>query len=135
MQVMGNDVVIGQACAGGSLELNAFMPIITANLLESIELLTTACDIFCRGCVDGITANREHCRKTVENATATATALLPRLGYDLCAEIAKQAAAEKKTIRQIVLERKLLSEAEFDALISPEAVCQLGQREKGKGQK
>jgi aspartate ammonia-lyase len=134
MQVMGNDVVIGQACAAGSLELNAFMPILAANLLESIELLTTACDIFCRWCVDGITANREQCRRTVENATATVTALLPKLGYDVCAEIAKQATAEHKTIRQIVLERKLMVESEFDALISPEAVCQLGQKAKGKGQ-
>jgi len=132
MQVMGNDVVIAQACAAGSLELNAFMPIIAANLLESIEVLTTACDIFCRFCVQGITANQEQCRKTFENATAAVTALLPKLGYDLCAEIAKQANSEKKTIRQIVLERKLLTEPEFNTLISPEAVCQLGQKAKSK---
>lgn len=132
MQTIGNDAVITQACAAGSLELNAFMPIIAANLLESIDLLTTACDVFCRFCIEGITANAEQCQKTIHNATATVTALLPKLGYDACADIAKQAAAEKKSIRQIVLERNLLTETEFDALISPEAVCQLGHKNKGQ---
>jgi aspartate ammonia-lyase len=128
MQVFGNDIVIAQACAAGSLELNAFLPLVAANLLESIDLLTTACDILRKFCVDGITADRDRCRQYVENATATATALLPALGYDKCAEIVKLAQQSGKTIRQIVLEQKLLTESDFDALISPEAVCRLGHK-------
>jgi aspartate ammonia-lyase len=135
MQVIGNDVVITQACAAGSLELNAFMPIIAANLLESIELLTTASDIFSGFCVQGIAANFEQCRRTIENSTSTVTALLPKLGYDRCAAIAKQAKTENKSIRQIILEQKRMTELEYEALISPEAVCRLGQNSKNNKQK
>jgi aspartate ammonia-lyase len=128
MQIMGNDIVIAQACAAGSLELNAFMPLIAANLLENIELLTTACHILRTFCIDGITANRDKCKQSVENATATVTALLEKLGYDRCAQIAKLSQTSGKTIRQIVHEQNLMNETEFDALISPEAVCRLGHK-------
>jgi aspartate ammonia-lyase len=130
MQVMGNDVVIAQACSAGSLELNAFLPVIAANLLESIELLTAASDIFRKYCVEGIEANRESCRRYVENATAVVTAMLPKLGYDVCARIAKESQAAGKSIRQLVTEQHLLTEQEFEAMISPEAVCQLGHVKK-----
>ena len=126
MQVMGNDTVIAQACAAGNLELNAFLPLVTANLLDSIELLTTACDILRRHCIEGIEANEEKCTQFVENSTAAATALVAELGYDTCAQITAQAKEKNKTIRQIVLEQKILSKEQFDELISPEAVCRLG---------
>jgi len=63
-----------------------------------------------------------------ENATATVTALVDKLGYDRCAKIAKLAATNGKTVRQLVLEQNLMSQSEFDALISPEAVCRLGHK-------
>lgn len=126
MQVMGNDTVIAQACAGGHMELNAFLPLVTTNLLDSIDLLSTACDILRRHCVEGIEANEEKCRQYVENSTATATALVSKLGYEKASQIAKQAAEQNKTIRQVVTEQNLLSNAQFDELISPEAVCRLG---------
>lgn len=126
MQVMGNDIVIAQACSAGHLELNAFLPVVTADLLDSIELLTTATDILRRHCVEGIEANEARCKDFVENSTAVATALLPRLGYNKCSEIATLAKEQSKTIRRIVLDKKLLTEQEFEQLISPEAVCQLG---------
>jgi aspartate ammonia-lyase len=126
MQVMGNDTVIAQACAAGSLELNAFLPLVAANLLDSIDLLTTACDILRRHCVEGIQADEHRCRQAVETSTAVVTALLPALGYDRCGQIAKQAKTHYKTIRQVVLEEHLLTEAQFEQLISPEAVCRLG---------
>ncbi|MBC8377999.1 MAG: aspartate ammonia-lyase [Planctomycetes bacterium] len=128
MQVMGNDTVITQACAAGNLELNAFLPLVTANLLYSIDLLTTACDIFGRYCIAGLEANEEKCRQYVENSTVTATALVTELGYEKASQIAKQAKERNKTIRQIVTEQKLLSNEQFDELISPEAVCRLGFR-------
>lgn len=126
MQVMGNDSVIANACAAGNLELNAFLPIVTANLLDSIELLSTACEILRRYCIEGITANEEKCAQFVENSTAVVTALVVKLGYDKSSQIAKAAKKQNKTIRQIVLEQNLISKNEFDQLISPEAVCRLG---------
>ena len=126
MQVMGNDTVIAQACAAGNLELNAFLPLVTANLLDSIDLLATACDILRRHCIEGIEANEEKCTQYIENSTAVATALVAKLGYEQCSQIAMQAKEQNKTIRQIVLEQKLLSNDRFDMLISPEAVCRLG---------
>ena len=126
---MGNDVVIAQACAAGNLELNAFLPIVTANLLDSIGLLSTGCDILRRHCVEGITADEEKCKQYVENSTAVATALLPVLGYDKCSEVAKQAGEQGKTIRKFVTEQNLITHDEFDQLTSPEAVCQLGFRQ------
>ncbi len=128
MQVMGNDIVIAQACAAGNLELNPFLPVVTANLLDSIELLATAADILRRHCVEGIEANEPRCREFVENSTAVATALLPALGYEGCGEIVKQASQQHKTIRQIVTEQQLLTDEQFDQLTSAEAVCQLGFR-------
>lgn len=128
MQVMGNDIVIAQACAAGNLELNVFLPLVTANLLDSIDLLTTACDILRRHCVGGIEANEEKCAQYVENSTAAVTALVAKLGYETCSQIARQAKEQNKTIRQIVLEQQLLSNEQFNELISPEAVCRLGFR-------
>ena len=128
MQVMGNDNVIAQACAAGSLELNPFLPVVTANLLDSIELLATAADILRRHCVEGIEANEQRCRQFVENSTAVATALVAALGYEACGKIVKQAAEQHKTIRQIVTEQQRLTNEQFDQLTSAEAVCQLGFR-------
>jgi aspartate ammonia-lyase len=128
MQVVGNDIVITQAAAAGSLELNAFLPLIAANLFENIGLLATSCDILRLFCIDGLLANRKRCRETVENGTAIVTALVERLGYDLAARIAKDAVASGQTVRQRVLEERLVTEEEFDALVSPEAVCRLGHR-------
>lgn len=126
IQVTGNDAVIAQACAAGNLELNAFLPLITANLLDSIDLLATACEILRCHCVEGIKANEEKCSQYVENSTAAATALVSELGYEKCSWITKQATEQNKTVRQIVLEQKLLSNEQFNELISPEAVCRLG---------
>ena len=128
MQVMGNDVVIAQACAAGHLELNAFLPLVTASLLDSIELLTTACDILRRHCVEGIRANEEKCKRYVESSTAVITALVAELGYEKCSQVTQQAKEQNKTIRQLVLEQTLLSNEQFEQLISPEAVCRLGFR-------
>jgi aspartate ammonia-lyase len=126
MQVMGNDTVITQACASGNLELNPFLPLVAVNLLDSINLLSTACDILRKNCIEGIEANEKQCAQHVETSTATATALVAELGYQKCATIAKQAKEENKTIRQLVIEQKLLTEERFMELISPEAVTRLG---------
>ena len=126
MLVFGLDASLTIACASGSLELNAFLPLVAVCLLDGIDVLANACDILCRLCVEGIEADEDQCRRYVEISTVTATALLPVLGYERMARIARRAREEKRSVREIVLEEKLLSSGQFDQLISPEAVCSLG---------
>jgi aspartate ammonia-lyase len=126
MKVYGNDAAISTACASGSLELNPFLPLIADCLLENIELLANACAIFKRYCADGIQADEERCRALVENATATATALLPALGYEGVSRALALQKESGRSLRETVISFGLLSETEFDQLTSPEAVCKLG---------
>jgi aspartate ammonia-lyase len=129
MLAMGNDSVIGAACAAGSLELNAFLPLIADCLLENLEVLARADDLLARFCVDGIEADEARCRAHVENSTAAATALVPALGYERAGEAARLAKEQGKTLRAVVAEMGWMSTAEFDEAISPEAVCRLGSPE------
>ncbi|MCD6327465.1 aspartate ammonia-lyase [bacterium] len=126
IRVMGYDLSITMAAAAGNLELNAFLPLIADSLLHSIELLTNACKILRLNCVQGIKANESRCQSNVESSTATATALMTVIGYDKAAEIAKLSREQGCSIRQIVLSMGLLSEEDFDELISPETVMRLG---------
>ncbi len=126
MQTIGNDFVITQAAMSGNLELNQSMPLIAHALLDSLQLLDRAASTLTQKCVTGITANIEKCREQVLNSTAIITALIPKLGYETCSKIAAQAKAEKKSIREIILQQQLLNESDFDVLISPEAVNKLG---------
>jgi len=126
MVVMANDQAIAQACAMGNLELNAFLPLIADRLLESLSLLESACSIFRRFCVEGIEADEARCRAHVESGTASVTALVEVIGYTRALEVAEAAQAEKKSVRQIVLERGILSAEEFDRLVSSEYVNRLG---------
>ncbi len=128
IMVCAYDQAITSAAGQGSLELNPFLPLIADALLNSIDLLTNAADILTRHCVDGLEADPERCRRTVDGATATATALLPALGYEAVGRIVAKAAASGRSIREIALEQGV-SAAEFDALVAPEAVCRLGSPE------
>ncbi|MBN1347631.1 MAG: aspartate ammonia-lyase [Phycisphaerae bacterium] len=130
--VMANDQAIAQAASMGNLELNAFMPLIAEALLSSLEMLANACAIFRKHCVEGIEANPDRCRRDVEHATASLTALIEQIGYEAATEIARTASTEGKTVRQIVLDRGLLTPEAFDELISPERVTQLGSTDRGK---
>ena len=126
MLAMGNDSVIAAACAAGSLELNAFLPLIADCLLENLDLLARADDLLARFCVDRIEADEERCRAHVENSTAAATALVHALGYERAGEAARLAREQGKTLRLVVTENGWMTAAEFDEAISPEAVCRLG---------
>ncbi len=124
--VMANDQAIAHACSMGNLELNAFLPLIADALLGSLDLLRNACRIFREYCVAGIEADEARCRAHVEGATATLTALVELLGYEQAQAVAAMARAELKGIREIVLEKGLLSAEEFDRLVSPQSVIRLG---------
>ncbi|MCY2928410.1 MAG: aspartate ammonia-lyase [Planctomycetota bacterium] len=126
--VCGNDQVIAAAAAGGNLELNQFMPLIADSLLGSLDLLARACHIFRRFCIEGLRADEGRCRQNIETSTAVATALVEPLGYEAATHVAQLAHAQGKSVRQVVLEQGLMSQAQFDELVSPEKVMQLGSR-------
>lgn len=126
IRVMGNDQVISHACSSGNLELNQFMPLIADALLENLTILNNACTIFCEHCVSGISANENVCRENVLNSTAIITALIPKMGYINSCEIIKIAQNNNISIREATLKSKLISEEEFEEMITPEAVCRLG---------
>ena len=104
-QVIGNDAAIAFGGASGSFELNVMLPMIGHNLLSSIELLANASRLFADRCVDGIVANRERLRDYAEGSPSVVTPLNRYIGYEEAAKVAKQALAERKTIRQVVVER------------------------------
>jgi aspartate ammonia-lyase len=124
--VMGNDLMIVQAVGGGNLELSQFLPLVADSLLASIDLLTNACDIFARHCVSGIEADVDHCSLNVRNSTAVLTALVDEIGYDAAEQLAHEAARDLQDIRQLAIDRGLLTAEKFDELVSPERVTKLG---------
>jgi fumarate hydratase class II len=104
-QVIGNDAAIAFGGAAGNFELNIMLPMLSRNLLESIRLLSTASVLFADRCVSGIAADEARAREYAEGSPSVATALNPVLGYEEAASIAKQALAERKSIRQVVIDR------------------------------
>lgn len=126
MMVGGYEGVCAQAAASGSLELNPFMPLIADCVLNGIDVLSNAVVLLRTHCVEGIEADRAACRRHVDSATAAATALIGRFGYEAVTRLVTAARAQSLTIRQAVAEQGLLSEAEFDELLAAEAVCRLG---------
>jgi fumarate hydratase class II len=104
-QVIGNDATIAFSGAAGSFELNVMLPVMAHNILESIRLLASMSRLFADRCVDGITANVERAREFAESSPAIVTPLNRFIGYEEAAKVAKQSLAERKTIRQVVLER------------------------------
>jgi len=104
-QVLGNDATVAAAGAAGNFELNVMLPVIARNLLESIRLLANVARLLADRTVDGITANVERLREYAESSPSVVTPLNRYIGYEEAAKTAKQALAERKTIRQVVLER------------------------------
>jgi fumarate hydratase class II len=118
-EVMGNDTAVAWAGASGNFELNAMIPLIAWNVLTSLDLLARAVRLFTARCVSGLEADAERCAALVEQSLALATALVPRLGYDASAALAREALATGKTIRQLCREKQLIPEIELDRLLDP----------------
>jgi len=118
-QVIGNDVTVTLGGLYGNLELNVMLPLISHNFLESARLLGSASENFAARCVEGIEADRERCEALVEESLAMCTALVPKIGYDAAAEIAKVAFKEGRTVREVARERKLMPDDELDRLLDP----------------
>ncbi len=104
-QVAGNDATVAYGGAAGDLELNVMLPVLARNLLESVRLLASVTRVFAERCVDGVEANEEQCRRYAESSTSIVTPLSRYIGYEEAAEVAGQALRERKTIREVALER------------------------------
>jgi fumarate hydratase class II len=115
-QVIGNDTAITVAGTQGNFELNVRVPLIARNLLDQIRLLTSASTLFREKCIEGIEANREMTTRHAEATLASATALNPYIGYDLGTEIVKEAAATRKTVREVAREKGVDEETLNQAL-------------------
>jgi fumarate hydratase, class II len=121
-QVIGNDAAVAFAGASGSFELNVMMPVMARNVLESVRLLANASRLLADRCIDGITADVARCRELAESSPSVVTPLNRYLGYEAAAKVAKQSLAERKTIRQVVVEQGYvengtLTEEQLDAAL------------------
>jgi fumarate hydratase class II len=125
-QVMGNDTAITFGASTGLFELNVALPLIAINLLESIELLATTAKALAEKCIDKTEANVEAMRDIVERGDIISTALNPILGYEKVAEIVKDARKTGRTIREVILEQKLLSSAELDKALDVQKLTKGG---------
>ncbi len=124
-RVVGNDAAItlgGFGGVGGLLDLNVAMPMMADDLLESIRLLAQACTVFTERLLDDLEPDRERCAELIEGSLAMCTSLVPAIGYDRAAAIAKQAFAEGRTVREVAREVAGLDDAELDRLIDAAAM-------------
>ena len=118
-QVMGADTTVTVAAQAGQLELNVMMPVIAYNLLFPMEILKNVIGRFTTLCIDGITANEDRCRSYMETSLGLVTVLAPYIGYMAAADVAKESAATGTSIRDVVLQRGLLTDHELSAVLEP----------------
>jgi aspartate ammonia-lyase len=116
--VIGHDTTIALAAEAGQMELNAFEPVIFSQLFESIQSMTNAIHTLTIHCIQGITANKEHCLELEKSSLGIVTALAPYLGYKESAHIAKEALKLNKSIEDIVLEEKLMPKEKLESILA-----------------
>lgn len=119
-KVIGNELCVTLAGEAAQMELNAMEPVMAQCCFESIKLLMNGMETLRIRCVEGITANAEHCRDEVRQSIGTVTALNPFIGYDRATEIAQEALATGKSVYQLVLEKGIMSQEELDRVLQPE---------------
>ena len=132
-QVLGCDTVVALAVQAGQLELNVMMPAMAWNVLHAIEILKNTCRVVAQRCVAGITANRETCERYAYRTPSIATALNPVIGYARAAEIVKKSLASGKSIPEICLEEKVLTQKELDQILDPRRMTEPGLPPRRKG--
>jgi aspartate ammonia-lyase len=120
--IIGGDVTVTLAAEGGQLQLNVFEPIIAFRLLKGMIMLSRACEVLRTRCVEGITANVARMRYFVEHSIGIVTALVPILGYEVATEIAKEALDSGRGVYDLVCERGLMTRADLDRALNPEAM-------------
>jgi aspartate ammonia-lyase len=119
-QVIGNDLTVTMAAEAGQLQLNVMEPVIVLNLFQSLTILTRAIRTLDHKCIRGITANKEVCRRNVENSIGLVTALNPHIGYENSSKIAKEALETGESVFQLVLKHNMLSREQLETILSPE---------------
>lgn len=119
-QVIGNDNTITFSSSNGNFELNTMLPVMAHNLLESIELLTTSTDVFEKKLINDLEANTEKLDENIQKNSILVTALVPVIGYDKSAEVAKEAMSQNKTIKEVLIEKNLISSEEINELLNIE---------------
>jgi aspartate ammonia-lyase len=125
-QVIGNDLTVTMAAEAGQLQLNAMEPVIVFNILQSMRMLTRGMKVLREKCIVGIEADRERCQELLDHSLVAVTAINPYVGYKEASRVAKLALAKRRTVRDIVLEEKLMTEAQLEEAFSIENL--LGQR-------
>jgi fumarate hydratase class II len=115
-QVVGNDLAVSMATQAGQLELNVMTPVVMYNILFSIRILANFLPVFAEKCVKGIVVNTKRCTAYVEKNPALATFLSPYIGYLEASKIAKQAIEQGRSVRDIVLEKKLLKPEDVERI-------------------
>lgn len=119
-KVIGNDLTVTLAAEAGQLELNVMEPVIANSIFESVEMLKNGIFTLNTRCIEGITANEQHCRNLVLNSIGLITALNPVLGYETCNRLAKTALEKDMSVYDLVIKEKLLSREKLDSLLLPE---------------
>ena len=118
-QVVGNDAAVSAGAAEGQIDLNLYKPVLAHNFLQSADLIANGSEAFAEKFVAKLDADREHCKRQVQQSMALATALNPAIGYDKASEVAKAALKEDKTVREVAIEKGYLTEAEADEVLDP----------------
>lgn len=118
-EVIGNDHAITMAAQASQLELNVMMPLMAYKILQSLEILKNGVKVFTDRCISGITANTERCRELNEMSLGLATILSPYIGYEAAAKVAKEAFEKERPIREIILEKGILSREKIDEVFDP----------------
>ncbi|MDP2688936.1 MAG: aspartate ammonia-lyase, partial [Deltaproteobacteria bacterium] len=123
-QVIGNDLTVALASQAGQLELNVMLPVINYNLLQSMEILASAVEAFNERCVKGIKADRKRCTWYLEGSIGLATILNRFIGYEKAAEVAKESARTGRTVKEITIERGLLTKEDWARLLRPGVITE-----------
>lgn len=119
-RVIGNDLTVTMAAEAGQLQLNVMEPVLTYAIMESMTLLANGMDALRTKCIDGITANEEHCREMVLHSIGIVTALNPYIGYKNSTKIAKEALETGKSVYNLILEHEILPKEQLDDILNPE---------------
>lgn len=118
-KVIGNDTCITMASEAAQLELNVMEPVLVESLVESMTWMARVLETLRIECVEGITANKEHCKELAEHSIGIVTALKPYIGYAACTEVAKEALATGGSVYDLVLAKKLLTKVQLDKILNP----------------
>ncbi len=129
LKVISDDNLISSSASMGQLELNQYLPLIAHVFLDDLRILTNICSTFCIKCIKGITVNQEVCKIKLYNSKSIATYLIPIFGYDKVEQIVRSAIANSCSIKDELLKQKLLTDKQFEELMSPERMYKLGYTE------